>query len=71
MIANLVAQMKLYFLAYSFGCALFILLKMIGGVLMDYKEAYFGLYSELANIIEQLEELQRKYEEEYIESEKK
>ena len=35
---------------------------------MDYKEAYFGLYSELANIIGQLEELQRKYEEKYIES---
>ena len=35
---------------------------------MDYKEAYFGLYAELANLIEQLEELQRKYEEKYIES---
>ena len=35
---------------------------------MDYKEAYFALYSELSNIIEQLEELQRKYEDKYIES---
>ena len=35
---------------------------------MDYKEAHFELYAEIANIIEQLEKLQRKYEDKYIES---
>ena len=33
---------------------------------MDYKEAYFKLYGELADLIEHLENIQQKYEEKYI-----
>lgn len=34
---------------------------------MDYKELYFGLYAEVSEIVEKLQELQRKYEELYCE----
>ena len=33
---------------------------------MDYKKAYFELYGELADLIERMQEIQRKYEERYI-----
>ena len=49
-------------------CAFYFAINTREVCFMDYKEAYFALYSELANIIEQLEELQLKYEEKYIES---
>ena len=37
---------------------------------MDYKEAYFKLYGELSDIIENLQKLQQEYEELYIKSKK-
>ena len=33
---------------------------------VDYKEAYFELYGEIADLIEHLEKIQQKYEEKYI-----
>ena len=33
---------------------------------MDHKKAYFELYGEIADLIEQLEKIQQKYEERYI-----
>ena len=33
---------------------------------MDYKKAYFELQGELADLIEHIKEIQRKYEEKYI-----
>ena len=35
---------------------------------MDYKELYFELYGEIADLIEQLQALQKKYEEKYIDA---
>lgn len=40
---------------------------VIGGANMDYKELFFGLYAEVNSIIEQLQEIQKKYEELYCE----
>ena len=37
-----------------------------GGIHVDYKKAYFELYGELADLIERMQEIQRKYEERYI-----
>lgn len=34
---------------------------------MDYKELYFELYGEIADLIEQLKALQQKLEDKYIE----
>ena len=33
---------------------------------MDYKELYFELFGEIANLIEQLTDLQQKFEDKYI-----
>ena len=35
---------------------------------MDYKELYFELYGEIADLIEQLKALQQKFEDKYIEA---
>ena len=34
---------------------------------MDYKELYFELFGELSDLIEQLTDLQQKFEDKYIE----
>lgn len=33
---------------------------------MDYEKAYFNLYGEMAELIEKMQEIQKRYEEEYI-----
>lgn len=38
---------------------------------MDYKEMYFKLFSEISDIIEQLQNIQNKYEAVYCDDDKK
>ena len=37
---------------------------------MDYKELYFELFGEISDLIEQLTDLQKKFEDKYIEKTK-
>ena len=43
--------------------------KTRGETMPDYKEMYFALYREVTKVIEQLQEIQQKTEEMYIQSE--
>ena len=38
-----------------------------GGIMPDYKQMYFELFNKISDIIEELQEIQRKTEEMYIE----
>ena len=54
--------------AYFIGCFLRWFTQE-GGITVDYKKAYFELYGEIADLIERMQEIQRKYEEKYISEE--